>query len=110
MKGCYYTISIRTHGLKSGWVYGGVDKVESQPLPLEPEKPRPRKEGALYPYLAFSRADVIEGHGTLASSNGDAVTTVAVTNHVEPDKKAQKHPSFAKTAELSEERARPRLA
>ncbi len=42
-------------------------------------------------YLAFSRTNIVKGHWTLASSDGDAVTTVTVTNHVEPEQVDNKY-------------------
>lgn len=42
-------------------------------------------------YLAFSGTNIVEGHRTLASSDGDAVTTVTVTNHVEPEQVDHKY-------------------
>lgn len=37
------------------------------------------------PYLALAGADVVERHGAVASSHGDAVAALVVTHHVEPE-------------------------
>lgn len=42
-------------------------------------------------YLAFSSTNIVEGHWALPSSDSDAVTTVAVTNHIEPEQVDNKH-------------------
>lgn len=59
---------------------------------------------ALYQYLAFSCADIVEGHGTLTGSNGNAMAAVTVTNHIEPVQNRQKCPSFAETIEYLQDR------
>lgn len=78
-----------------GWTKRG-----SQPSPHKAANPF----CALYPYLAFSCADIVEGHGTLTGSNGDAMAAVTVTNHIEPVQNRQKCPSFAETIEYLQDR------
>lgn len=51
---------------------------------LRLREPSRQTDGGTATHLTFSRPNIVQRHRTLPSSYGDAVTAVAVANHIEP--------------------------